>query len=282
MTTVALPPPDAPRLVWALWYARRGWPVLPLCWPTEDGRCGCGRNHRDRDIGKAPLTEHGVHDATTDEVIVRTWWGRWPAANIGIHIEPARLLIIGPDCSEAEREYWRLGLPLGCAIVQTGQGRHYYYARPPDCPTYRLCRSGYGDILTTGYVVAPPSRHRSGATYRWLAAPPETLAEAPAWAVQRLTEAARRPTPAPPPAPATGEPPVRLSPQDLAWWTGERTARKPDGEVDRSATLYAIGVVLAREYVGSPFSWHALELLLRAPDDRWWDDRTTPAAERAG
>ncbi len=42
-----------------------------------------------------------------------------------------------------------------------------------------------------------------------------------------------------------------------------------------------LGDVLAREYVGSPFSWHALELLLRAPDDRWWDDRTTPAAERA-
>lgn len=42
-----------------------------------------------------------------------------------------------------------------------------------------------------------------------------------------------------------------------------------------------LGDGLAREYVGSPFSWHALELLLRAPGDRWWDDRTTPAAERA-
>lgn len=42
-----------------------------------------------------------------------------------------------------------------------------------------------------------------------------------------------------------------------------------------------LGDLLAREYVGSPFSWHALELLLRSPDDPWWDDRTTPAVERA-
>ncbi len=42
-----------------------------------------------------------------------------------------------------------------------------------------------------------------------------------------------------------------------------------------------LGDGLAREYVGSPFSWHALELLLRSPDDPWWDDRTTPGRERA-
>ncbi len=42
-----------------------------------------------------------------------------------------------------------------------------------------------------------------------------------------------------------------------------------------------LGDLLAREYVGSPFSWHALELLLRQPEDPWWDDRATPGVERA-
>jgi len=27
----------------ALGYLRLGWCPIPLCWPTEDGRCGCGR-----------------------------------------------------------------------------------------------------------------------------------------------------------------------------------------------------------------------------------------------
>jgi len=32
---------------------------------------------------------------------------------------------------------------------------------------------------------------------------------------------------------------------------------------------------LARDYVGSPYSWVALERLLDEPDASWWDDRTT-------
>ena len=38
---------------------------------------------------------------------------------------------------------------------------------------------------------------------------------------------------------------------------------------------------LARDYVGTPISWVALEGLLAEPDARWWDDTTTPLAETA-
>jgi penicillin amidase len=38
---------------------------------------------------------------------------------------------------------------------------------------------------------------------------------------------------------------------------------------------------LARDYVGSPFSWVMLYRLLEDPSSNWWDDRTTPATETA-
>lgn len=36
-------------------YVRDGLPVIPLCWPTADGKCACGKGHTGKQIGKAPL-----------------------------------------------------------------------------------------------------------------------------------------------------------------------------------------------------------------------------------
>jgi len=38
---------------------------------------------------------------------------------------------------------------------------------------------------------------------------------------------------------------------------------------------------LARDYVGSPSSWVALEQLIEDPESPWWDDTTTPTVETA-
>ena len=38
---------------------------------------------------------------------------------------------------------------------------------------------------------------------------------------------------------------------------------------------------LARDYVGSPWSWVALEQLIQDPESPWWDDTTTPTVETA-
>ncbi len=38
---------------------------------------------------------------------------------------------------------------------------------------------------------------------------------------------------------------------------------------------------LARDYVGSPWSWVALEQLIQDPGSPWWDDTTTPTVETA-
>src|SRR5947209_1521983 len=71
------------RLAEALRYAKLGLAVLPLHVPTKGGNCSCGKADC-KDIGKHPRTQHGVNDATTDELTIREWWKRWPGANIGI------------------------------------------------------------------------------------------------------------------------------------------------------------------------------------------------------
>jgi hypothetical protein len=41
----------------------RGYWVGPLCHPTPQRQCGCGRGHQGHNIGKAPLTANGFKDS---------------------------------------------------------------------------------------------------------------------------------------------------------------------------------------------------------------------------
>lgn len=153
----------------ALRYAGLGWHVFPV---------------KPRD--KTPLTEHGLKDATTDEPHIRAWWTRWPDANVGISTGPSRLLVIdvdvGLDSSGNPKkggESWnRLADELGHAAVNTiraktgSGGLHFYFQQAPEG---RLGNSAgkLGPHLDTrgegGYVVAPPSQHKSGNRYEWVA-----------------------------------------------------------------------------------------------------------------
>src|SRR5690349_19137326 len=67
----------------ALELAAQGRPVFPLHVPEADGRCSCGRDCG-RDIGKHPRTLNGLTNATRDLRQIRSWWGMWPDANIGM------------------------------------------------------------------------------------------------------------------------------------------------------------------------------------------------------
>ncbi len=66
----------------ALDYARRGWPVFPCYW-IEGGKCSCGKPDCGP-AGKHPLTPDGFKGATTDELLIKAWWKKWPQANIAI------------------------------------------------------------------------------------------------------------------------------------------------------------------------------------------------------
>jgi hypothetical protein len=250
----------------ALTLAARGWPVLPVCWPTSgpDGRvvCGCGGGHTGRDIGKAPvgrLAPHGHHDATTDEAIIRRWWAACPNANVGVALDPAGLVAIDCD-AEAALDYARTrGLPA--TVVRLSRMPAYIYRRPSDCPAGRRTPAPGLDILGDGYLVVW-GQHPAGCDIRLEPWPPEPAA-APDWVVQILKEAAarraRRRTTAEAPAEGAADvpPPVRLEGPGLSLWRGEFVAVKgaeglhprarvrPE-DVDRSRTLWHLGLHLAR------------------------------------
>lgn len=168
-------------------YARTGTlAVLPLHWISEDGRCSC--RHADcRSQGKHPLTRNGKDDATTDLDVITSWWRRWPRANVGVR--PPRGVVVvdedprdGGDVALADLEQRHAPLPVTLTAATGSGGRHLWFTYAGPVPG-RLA-AGVDLKTHTGYLVAPPSRHVSGGTYRWTTEVP--AASAPEWLRQRL------------------------------------------------------------------------------------------------
>jgi hypothetical protein len=161
----------------ALGYAARGIPVYPVHWPrpTPGGAslaCSCPRGPACDRPAKHPLVRHGVKQATTDPDRVGRWWHRWPQANVGLATGVVfdALDVDGPAGLAALRQLpAAAGLRLPGPLVATGGGGwHHWFAptglgnRPPRGLDHVDWR-GRG-----GCVLAPPSRHIFGASYRWL------------------------------------------------------------------------------------------------------------------
>jgi hypothetical protein len=176
----------------ALAYAGAGWPVLPAA-GLAGGRCSCGRDC-DR-VAKHPLTRHGVHDATTEAGAIEAWWSRWPGANVAVATGPAGLAVIDVDPRHGGWDsYGQLAdagyrFALTATVISGGGGVHLYFASDGrlltntagSLPGVTLPLPGIDLRARGGYVIAPPSRHRSTKRYHWLAADP--VAPAPSWLV---------------------------------------------------------------------------------------------------
>ena len=161
----------------ALGYAARGIPVYPVHWPrpTPGGTslaCSCSRGAACDRPAKHPLVRHGIHDASIDPAQLQDWWQRWPRANLGLAtgIIFDALDVDGPAGLAALRQLARtvdLRLP-GPRVATGGGGWHHWFTptglgnRPPRGLAHIDWR-GRG-----GCVLAPPSQHISGRSYRWL------------------------------------------------------------------------------------------------------------------
>lgn len=128
--TLAQDAGQGPLLTAALDYTAAGFPVFPVA-PR----------------GKAPLSKHGLRDASKDPLVIRRWWRKFTSLE-------------------------HLGIALPAAVAITGHGFHLYYRWPGGI--LNGLRTSLTNLLPGidvrgegGYVVAPPSIHESGAAYQW-------------------------------------------------------------------------------------------------------------------
>lgn len=181
-------------------------PVLPLAprgkLPLLPAAHGEGDPLRGRCRGECGRLGHGLHDATVDEGLIRSWWGRQPAANVGLvtgsrsgvgilDVDPRH----GGDAALAALQAEHGPLPPTLE-VETGSGGSHLYFRHHEgmgCSRGRL-PAGIDVRAGGGYVVAAGSIHPNGRRYRWRPGrgPHEApLADWPPWLLGLLAAPAR-------------------------------------------------------------------------------------------
>lgn len=163
-------------LAYALAYAEKGWPVLPV-----------------EPSGKLPWRGNGIDHATTDQAQLREWFTANPDLNVGIYLAGAGLMAVDFDPRNGAKLEWAQALPSTLTAETGGGGLHLIYRVPPG----RIPPGSLGpgvDVKHRGYIVAAPSKHSSGQVYTFPGWDPRSgtapqIAEAP----EQLMRAAAQP-----------------------------------------------------------------------------------------
>jgi hypothetical protein len=179
-----------------------GVPVLPLYEPGPDGICICPAGQAcGKDTGKHPRIAGGLHAASTDTWVVRGWWRRWPGANLGartgVRFDVCDL--DGSDGVEALRGALSIA-PLEHAgpVARSGAGGWHLLFAPTGMGNRVGLLPGVDWRGRHGYIVLPPSRHRSGRHYTWQQPLTSELPETPEGLWRLLVPAAVKRTTLPP------------------------------------------------------------------------------------
>lgn len=251
-----LPTESTPVLDAALAYASHGLRVIPVWGVHADGRCSCGRSPCQAP-GKHPVERAWQTRATCDQDAVRDAFRGRAVANVGLAMGgPERYVAVDIDGPQG-RESWaaieqRHGPTPRTLTSRSGRpdgGEHRIYRVPAALDIRRLGnRSGFRwDGIDTridgGQIVAPPSRHASGALYEWVDGP--SVADMPEWLYLELAapEPSRRLAPVDPVArPAGGSPYVARAVERAL----SDIAARPKGE--RNHVLFAKATTVL-EYV---------------------------------
>jgi len=139
--------------------------------------------------GKEPVTDNGLHSATTDPERVRSWWRAVAECNIGVATGVVSgVFVLDIDGEGGEGSLLKLesehgALPPTIEAI-TGKGRHCYFR----IGEHGAVKNSAGQIATGldirgdgGYVIAPPSIHPSGRPYAWSVDTTRDFADAPDW-----------------------------------------------------------------------------------------------------
>jgi hypothetical protein len=163
----------------ALYYAGNfGWPVFPVH-SAAHGICSCRKAEHCSDPGKHPHTRHGFKNATINSRIIRTWWRRWPQANVAIPTgPPSDLFVFDLDMDgNGEKSLAELAGRLEplppYPVARTGSGGCHVLLQHPGIPfpSLRNVFPGIDIRCDGGYIVAPNSVHFSGNCYEWIRDP---------------------------------------------------------------------------------------------------------------
>ena len=223
-------------------YAARGWQVLPVHTPIAEG-CSCGQDCG-ASAGKHPRTLHGFKEASRHPDRIWHWWRRWPDANIGIRTgQESRLVVMEVDGRHGGEESLEIleatydRLPPTLTAQSGSGGRHLYFLHPGQRITNSEQLAGFAGLDVRGdggYIVAPPSLHRSGQRYAWVDAT-HPLAALPLWLRELF---------APPEQPQRNVTPVkRLGPPGAteAYWLRRALERARPGTRGTSNTATRSG-----------------------------------------
>ena len=175
----------ATNLAHAIEYLNWGLPVFPVCAPVPNS-ARCLHHYNCQSPGKVPLVPWKPYQDSLPALSeIADWWEHWPEANIGMATgRLSGVNVIDCDGDTATRAADNNGFDLG-PWAWTGRigGRHLWFAHRDDAPTIFAARNGIDFRGQGGYVLLPPSLHRSGNRYRWgsIYDPAEPLPELPRW-----------------------------------------------------------------------------------------------------
>jgi len=206
-------PPDIktlPRILSnaALEYAKRGWRVIPLHHVREYGEspvCSCIRRHECLAIAKHPRISGWRHVGTTDQKLISLWWKAWPLANVGVLMGgEARLITIDIDGAEGwasleklKESHGEMPITLTQTTGRPDGGEHRLFRVPQalgdtDYIRNRIRIADGIDVRSEGgLIVATPSVHYTGVSYRWRD-PNVAIADLPQWFFKLATSARSR------------------------------------------------------------------------------------------
>lgn len=157
---------------YALVYAEKyNFSIIPLHEPVEGG-CSCSKGVDCNSIGKHPRIANGQYGSSTDPKQIRSWWKKWPTANIGVVTGEASggLAVIDIDSAEGAsniKQYIPTDLEYPISeTARNGVGQHWWF-RSKKVLSDKIGKLKGVDFRNSGIIVLPPSVGKTGKRYKW-------------------------------------------------------------------------------------------------------------------
>ena len=219
--------------------------------------------------GKRPLWGLGWEDASSEPEQVMEWWSLEPRANIGVACTDD-LVVVDVDGPEGEGNLGPVPMTREVVTGRREGGRHLWWQRPPGLT--EGWRWGGLELKASGYVLAPPSVHPSGAWY-YLATDAERLP-----LPEHLKVSPRPALEIPLPTAPTEQDPRRLQAAAQAALDGELEKLRAKGREPgsgRHTALYAAAAAMGHHEATGGITrseveaalWSATPALLGLPQD---------------